>query len=52
MSIHATYTTARANFATLWDKVTENHRVVIINRRGSEDVAFDQVLVQRDVTQG
>ena len=40
MSIQATYTQARANLATLWDEVTLNREVVIINRRGAEPVAL------------
>ncbi len=35
-----TYTAARANLATLCDKVVENCEVVIINRRKAEDVAL------------
>jgi antitoxin YefM len=40
MTIQTTYTQARANFATLWDEVTQNHEIVIIQRRGTEDVAL------------
>lgn len=40
MAIQATYTHARANLASLIDKVTENREVVIIQRRGREDVAM------------
>ena len=40
MTIQTTYTKARARFATLMDEVTENREVVIIQRRGSEDVAL------------
>lgn len=40
MPIQTTYTTARANLAKLCDEVTENHRVVIISRRGRHDVAL------------
>jgi antitoxin YefM len=40
MTIKTTYTNARANFAKLWDEVVENSEVVIISRRGSEDVAM------------
>lgn len=39
MPIETTYTKARANLAKLLDEVTGNREVVIIRRRGSEDVA-------------
>ncbi len=40
MPIQTTYTSARANFAQLCDEVTAKREIVIINRRGSEDVAL------------
>ena len=40
MIIHTTYTHARASLASLMDEVTKNKEVVIIQRRGSEDVAM------------
>jgi antitoxin YefM len=40
MPIQTTYTQARANFAALLDEVTTNQEVVIIQRRGMEDVAL------------
>lgn len=40
MPIQTTYTSARANFAKLCDEVIANREVVIINRRGYEDVAM------------
>lgn len=40
MAIQTNYTTARANLAKLCSRVTENLETVIINRRGSEDVAL------------
>jgi antitoxin YefM len=40
MSIQTTYTAARSQFARLWDEVTDNQEVVIIKRRGAEDVAL------------
>ncbi len=40
MTIHTTYTSARANLAKLFDEVTHNQETVIINRRGKEDVAL------------
>ena len=40
MTIQTTYTQARAQLASLLDQVTRNREVVIIQRRGSEDVAM------------
>jgi antitoxin YefM len=40
MPIQTTYTSARANLAKLCDEVTKNREVVIINRRGADDVAL------------
>ena len=40
MTIQTTYTQARASLATLLDQVTKNREVVIIQRRGGEDVAM------------
>ena len=40
MAIQTTYTNARANLAALCDEVTANREVVIIHRRGAEDVAW------------
>jgi antitoxin YefM len=40
MPIQTTYTNARACLAKLLDEVTQNQEVVIISRRGSEDVAM------------
>jgi antitoxin YefM len=40
MSIQTTYTTARAQFAKLWNEVTDNQEIVIIKRRGAKDVAL------------
>ena len=40
MPIHSTYTNARANFAQLLNEVVDNQEVVIISRKGSEDVAL------------
>lgn len=40
MSIQTSYTQARAQLATLLDEVTSNREVVIIQRRGAEDVAL------------
>ncbi len=38
--LQTTYTQARANLAALWDQVTQDREVVVIRRRGSEDVAM------------
>ena len=40
MAIQTTYTHARSRLAYLIDEVTKNREVVIIQRRGSEDVAM------------
>lgn len=40
MTIQTTYTDARARLASLFDEVTQNREVVIIQRRGCEDVAM------------
>lgn len=40
MTIQTTYTQARATLARLLDEVTQNREVVIIRRRGAEDVAL------------
>ncbi|MGH3148254.1 MAG: type II toxin-antitoxin system Phd/YefM family antitoxin [Rubrobacter sp.] len=40
MTVRTTYTQARARFAALLDEVTNNREVVIIRRRGAEDVAM------------
>lgn len=40
MAIQTTYSNARANLASLLDQVTDDREIVIINRRGSEDVAL------------
>ncbi len=40
MPSQTTYTKARANFAKLCNHVAENREVIIINRRGAEDVAL------------
>jgi len=40
MAIQTTYTQARASLASLMDDVTKNREVVIIQRRGHEDVAM------------
>ena len=40
MAIQTSYTHARAKLASLLDEVTKNREVVIIQRRGSEDVAM------------
>lgn len=40
MPIQTTYTRARANLARLCEEVAKNQEIVIINRRGSSDVAL------------
>jgi antitoxin YefM len=40
MAIQTTYTKARANFARLCSQAAENREIIIINRRGNEDVAL------------
>jgi antitoxin YefM len=40
MTLHTTYTQARAGLAKLLDRVSRDREVVIIRRRGSEDVAL------------
>jgi antitoxin YefM len=40
MAIQTTYSQARANLAHLLDEVTLNQEVVIVNRRGKDDVAM------------
>jgi len=40
MTIQTTYTQARAKLAALWDKVTDDREIVVIRRRGAEDVAL------------
>jgi antitoxin YefM len=39
MTIHTTYTQARAGLAKLLERVTHEREVVIIQRRGQDDVA-------------
>jgi antitoxin YefM len=40
MAVQTTYSNARANLAALLDQVAENREIVIISRRGSDDVAL------------
>ncbi|MFP5404846.1 MAG: type II toxin-antitoxin system Phd/YefM family antitoxin [Gammaproteobacteria bacterium] len=40
MPIETTYTAARANLAKLLDAAAENREIVLIRRRGAEDVAL------------
>jgi len=40
MTHKTTYSSARANLAALCDKVANDHEVVVITRRNSEDVAL------------
>lgn len=40
MTIQTTYTQARSNLARLFDQVTQDREVVIIERRGADPVAL------------
>jgi antitoxin YefM len=40
MAIETTYTQARANLAHFLDEVVDHRKIVIVNRRGKEDVAM------------
>ena len=40
MPIQTTYSNARNNLASLLEKVTDEQEIVVINRRGREDVAL------------
>ncbi len=40
MAIHTTYTQARDGLAKLLDQVTHNREIVVIQRRGEEEVAM------------
>ncbi len=40
MSSEVSYTAARSQFASLCDRVTEDREVVVIHRRGAQDVAL------------
>jgi antitoxin YefM len=40
MAFQTSYSAARENLASLLDVVTDNREIVIINRRGAEDVAM------------
>ena len=40
MAFRTSYTNARANFAELCGRVTENREMVVVNRRGAADVAL------------
>lgn len=40
MPIQTTYKEAKTQFARLWDQVINNQEVVIISKRGTEDIAL------------
>jgi len=40
MTVQTTYSQARANLAKLLDRVTHDREVIVIQRRGEEDVAM------------
>jgi antitoxin YefM len=43
MTIQTTYSRARAGLAKLLDRVTADHEVIVIQRRGRDDVALISV---------
>jgi antitoxin YefM len=51
MPTETTYTHARANFATLCDKVSRSREPVIIKRRGAADVALVDAAELRGLTE-
>ena len=40
MTVQTTYSQARANFAGVWDKVTQDREIVVIERRGADSIAM------------
>jgi antitoxin YefM len=40
MTIYTTYTSARSSLASLMNQVSDHREVVIVSRRGKEDVAL------------
>jgi antitoxin YefM len=44
MTIQTTYSQARASLAKLMDQVTKDRELVVIQRRGKEDVAMISAL--------
>lgn len=40
MAAETTYSSLRENLASVWDRVANDREVVIVRRRGSEDVAM------------
>ena len=40
MAIYTTYSSARENLADLWDRAEDGNEVVIINRRGHDDMVL------------
>lgn len=40
MTTQTTYSDARANFASLWDRAVEDRETVIVKRRGKPDLAM------------
>lgn len=40
MTVHVSYTEARANRVRLWDQAANDRETVIISRRGADDVAL------------
>ena len=39
-TLELTYSEARANLASLWDKIVDDRKTAILHRRGKEDVAM------------
>lgn len=40
MTFRTTYSQARANLAALWNRVTDDREIVIVERRGAQDIAL------------
>jgi antitoxin YefM len=40
MTVKTSYSHARENFATLWDRVEDSREAAVIQRRGHEDMAL------------
>ncbi|HHJ05901.1 MAG TPA: prevent-host-death protein, partial [Anaerolineae bacterium] len=40
MAIETTYTQARSNLARLFDRITQDQEIVVVHRRGADDVVM------------
>ena len=40
MAIETTYTQARSNLARLFDRITQDREIVVVHRRGADDVVM------------